>query len=387
MENKNEWRKVKLGEIGEIISGGTPKTSIKEYWNGNISWLTPKDFSNKNSKYWTRGERNITKEGLENSSAKLLPKGTVLFTSRAPIGYIGISKADLCTNQGFKNIIVNEENSNEFIYYLLKFITPQIINIAGGSTFKEISATALRDFEVYIPKSKKYQEKIAKILSDIDEKIELNNKINDNLEKQAQLIFKSWFIDFEPFNKEIPSDWRISTLEEITNLIAGGDKPQNFSDVKTKKYNVPIFSNGIVQNGLYGYTDTAKIFDESVTVSARGTIGFVCLREIPYVPIVRLISIIPKNNIISAKFLYLWLKNINIQGTGSTQQQLTIPEFKKTKILVPNEKNMKKFTNLIKPLFEKIGKNNIENKKLSNLKNYLLPKLMNGEIDVENIGL
>ena len=211
--------------------------------------------------------------------------------------------------------------------------------------------------------------------------------INDNLEKQAQLIFKSWFIDFEPFNKEIPSDWRISTLEEITNLIAGGDKPQNFSDVKTKKYNVPIFSNGIVQNGLYGYTDTAKIFDESVTVSARGTIGFVCLREIPYVPIVRLISIIPKNNIISAKFLYLWLKNINIQGTGSTQQQLTIPEFKKTKILVPNEKNMKKFTNLIKPLFEKIGKNNIENKKLSNLKNYLLPKLMNGEIDVENIGL
>ena len=181
MENKNEWRKVKLGEIGEIISGGTPKTSIKEYWNGNISWLTPKDFSNKNCKYWTRGERNITKEGLENSSAKLLPKGTVLFTSRAPIGYIGISKADLCTNQGFKNIIVNEENSNEFIYYLLKFITPQIINIAGGSTFKEISATALRDFEVYIPKSKKYQEKIAKILSDIDNKIELNNKINDNL--------------------------------------------------------------------------------------------------------------------------------------------------------------------------------------------------------------
>ena len=181
MENKNEWKKVKLGDIGEIVSGGTPKTSVKEYWNGNISWLTPKDFSNKNYKYWNKGERNITKEGLENSSAKLLPRGTVLFTSRAPIGYIGISKTDLCTNQGFKNIIVNEENSNEFIYYLLKFITPQIINIAGGSTFKEISATVLRDFEVYIPKSKKYQEKIAKILSDIDAKIELNNKINNNL--------------------------------------------------------------------------------------------------------------------------------------------------------------------------------------------------------------
>lgn len=127
--------------------------------------------------------------------------------------------------------------------------------------------------------------------------------------------------------------------------------------------------------------------NESVTVSARGTIGFICLREEPYVPIVRLISIIPQKNIISAKYIYLWLKTINIQGTGSTQQQLTIPEFKKTKILVPDEKIMKEFTNLINPLFEKIKNNQIENEKLTNLKNCLLPKLMNGEIDVKNIEL
>lgn len=387
MENKNEWKKVKLGDIGEIVSGGTPKTSVKEYWNGNISWLTPKDFSNKNYKYWNKGERNITKEGLKNSSAKLLPKGTVLFTSRAPIGYVGISDTNLCTNQGFKNIIVNEENSNEFIYYLLKFITPQIINIAGGSTFKEISATALRDFEVYIPKSKKYQEKIAKILSDIDAKIELNNKINNNLEEQAQLIFKNYFITFNHFLGLKPSHWRNLTLEKIATLIAGGDKPKNFSNLKTKKFNIPIFSNGIINDGLYGYTDIPKILNESVTVSARGTIGFICLHEEPYVPIVRLISIIPQKNIISAKYIYLWLKTINIQGTGSTQQQLTIPEFKKTKILVPDEKIMKEFTNLINPLFEKIKNNQIENEKLTNLKNCLLPKLMNGEIDVEKIEL
>lgn len=387
MENKNEWKKVKLGDIGEIVSGGTPKTSVKEYWNGNISWLTPKDFSNKNYKYWNKGERNITKEGVKNSSAKLLPKGTVLFTSRAPIGYVGISDTNLCTNQGFKNIIVNEENSNEFIYYLLKFITPQIINIAGGSTFKEISATALRDFEVYIPKSKKYQKKIAKILSDIDAKIELNNKINNNLEEQAQLIFKNYFITFNHFLGLKPSNWRNLTLEKIATLIAGGDKPKNFSNLKTKKFNIPIFSNGIINDGLYGYTDIPKILNESVTVSARGTIGFICLREEPYVPIVRLISIIPQKNIISAKYIYLWLKTINIQGTGSTQQQLTIPEFKKTKILVPDEKIMKEFTNLINPLFEKIKNNQIENEKLTNLKNCLLPKLMNGEIDVKNIEL
>ncbi len=120
----SEWKEVRLGDVCEIIGGGTPSTKIEEYWNGNISWITPKDLSNYDRKYIFSGERNITEEGLNNSSAKLLPKGTILFTSRAPIGYIAIAGKELCTNQGFKSLICKKEAYNQFIYYLMKFKTP-----------------------------------------------------------------------------------------------------------------------------------------------------------------------------------------------------------------------------------------------------------------------
>ena len=209
--------------------------------------------------------------------------------------------------------------------------------------------------------------------------------INNNLEQQAQAIFKSWFIDFEPFSNRKPNDWSISTLGNVSIMGAGGDKPQNVSQIKTDLYEYPIYSNGLSDEGLYGFTDKPKISEESVTVSARGTIGFVCLRHIPYVPIVRLVTLIPKTEIISAKYLYLWLKQLHITGTGTTQQQLTVPDFQKTEILVPSQEIVTLFTATVEPIFEKIWANQNENEKLSSLRDTLLPKLMSGELDVSDI--
>lgn len=228
------------------------------------------------------------------------------------------------------------------------------------------------------------QRKIASILKPIDKKIELNNAINNNLEQQAQAIFKSWFIDFEPFSNRKPSEWSVSTLGKVSIMGAGGDKPQNVSPIKTDLYEYPIYSNGLSNEGLYGFTDKPKISEESVTVSARGTIGFVCLRHIPYVPIVRLVTLIPKPEIISAKYLYLWLKQLHITGTGTTQQQLTVPDFQKTEILVPSQEIVTLFTATVEPIFEKIWFNQNENEKLSSLRDTLLPKLMTGELDVSD---
>ena len=211
--------------------------------------------------------------------------------------------------------------------------------------------------------------------------------VNNNLEQQAQAIFKSWFIDFEPFSNRKPNDWSISTLGNVSIMGAGGDKPQNVSPIKTDLYEYPIYSNGLSGEGLYGFTDKPKISEESVTVSARGTIGFVCLRHIPYVPIVRLVTLIPKTEIISAKYLYLWLKQHHITGTGTTQQQLTVPDFQKTEILVPSQKIVTLFTATVEPIFEKIWANQNENEKLSSLRDTLLPKLMSGELDVSNIDI
>ena len=210
-------------------------------------------------------------------------------------------------------------------------------------------------------------------------------RLNENLEQQAQAIYKSWFIDLEPFSNRKPSDWSVSTLGNVSIMGAGGDKPQNVSPIKTDLYKYPIYSNGLSNEGLYGFTDKPKISEESVTVSARGTIGFVCLRHIPYVPIVRLVTLTPKTEIISAKYLYLWLKQLHITGTGTTQQQLTVPDFQKTEILVPSQEIVKLFTATVDPIFEKIWDNQNENEKLSSLRDTLLPKLMSGELDVSGI--
>ena len=229
------------------------------------------------------------------------------------------------------------------------------------------------------------QRKIAVVLSRLGDKISVNTAINENLEQQAQAIFKSWFVDFEPFGGVMPEDWKITTLGEISEMSAGGDKPRNATEIPTIENTVPIYSNGISNEGLYGFTDKAKVVEESVTVSARGTIGYVCLRQTPYVPIVRLITIVPKTSIISAKYIYLQLKTMNISGTGTTQQQLTVPNFKSTEILTPNIAAINKFTSIVNPMFKKIKDNKIENQQLAELRDTLLPKLMNGEIDVSEV--
>ena len=207
--------------------------------------------------------------------------------------------------------------------------------------------------------------------------------LNKNLEQQVQTIFKNQFLSLET----LPNGWQITTLGDVSQMGAGGDKPDTVSPIQTNSCPYPVYSNGISDEGLYGYTSGYKIKDESITVSARGTIGFVCLRHIPYTPIVRLVTLIPNKDITSAKYLYLWLKNIHIHGTGTTQQQLTVPDFRKTEIIIPTKEEMISFTSVVTPLFESIWANQAENAKLSLLRDTLLPKLLSGELDVSALNL
>ena len=150
----SELKKYKLGDVAQVIGGGTPSTTKEEYWNGEIGWLTPRDLTGYSYKYISKGERNITEEGLKNSSARLIPEGTVLMTSRAPIGYLAIAGKELCTNQGFKSFIVDEDKiNNEYLYYLLKSNIDRIKSLGMGSTFAEVSASILKSFEIEIPTS------------------------------------------------------------------------------------------------------------------------------------------------------------------------------------------------------------------------------------------
>ena len=158
----------------------------------------------------------------------------------------------------------------------------------------------------------------------------------------------------------LPDGWQIIALENVAELSAGGDRPAVYSDYPTDICNVPIFSNGIDKEGLYGFTDKAKVFEESVTVSARGTVGYVFLREKPYVPIVRLISVVPNPMFITAKYLLFALSAIDLYSTGTSQQQITVPDFKKRLILMPNKQSLNTFMQSITPLFNSIKDNKAE---------------------------
>ena len=242
-----------------------------------------------------------------------------------------------------------------------------------GGTRGNINAKTYGDMPIYLP-PRHIQDRIAGILGAIDDKIENNRRINDNLEQQAQALYKQWFVDNR--NK----DWETLTLDDVAAISAGGDKPQVCSEQKTQECNIPIYSNSIDREGLYGYTNNPRIIENSITISARGTIGYVCLRTEPYVPIVRLISVIPTHDNMSAYFLYLWALTQNISGTGTTQQQLTVPAFRTTQIVVPSQEILIRFNKVVKPIFDCIKQNKVENETLATLRDTLLPKLMNGEI-------
>lgn len=275
----------------------------------------------------------------------------------------------------------------DFIYYLVcspLVREPAIKSMVGSSGRQRVQTDVVQNLEIMVPDYEE-QKRISGILKSLDDKIAANTEVNKNLEQQMQALYKAWFVDFIHFNGAKPDNWTISSLGEVTNMGAGGDKPKIISAIQTEECPYPIYSNGLSDNGLYGYTNTPKIYDESVTVSARGTIGFVCIRHTPYVPIVRLVTLIPNTEIISAKYLYLYLKQLNITGTGTTQQQLTVPDFRKTEILVPDKETMSAFTDIITPLFSKIWANEKENASLSTTRDTLLPKLMSGELDVSEV--
>lgn len=177
-----EWTECKISDIGMVVGGATPSTKKSEnYENGTIAWITPKDLSAFSGRYIQRGERNITETGLKSCSTQLLPKNTVLFSSRAPIGYVAIAANEVCTNQGFKSIVPNANTDALFLYYLLKHNKDKIEGMGSGTTFKEVSGNIMKNIVVSVPTDKKVQEIIASVLGTIDDKIEESERINNNL--------------------------------------------------------------------------------------------------------------------------------------------------------------------------------------------------------------
>ncbi|OGE82575.1 MAG: hypothetical protein A2846_00410 [Candidatus Doudnabacteria bacterium RIFCSPHIGHO2_01_FULL_49_9] len=147
----NMWQTKKLGEVCEVVGGGTPKTNVAKYWNGDLFWATPKDLGRLEGFEISETERKISKEGLENSSAKLLPIGSVILSSRAPIGYVFINTVEMTTNQGCRSFISSSKIYNKYLYYFLISNTEYLNSLGSGTTFKEISGSTLKEIEIPLP--------------------------------------------------------------------------------------------------------------------------------------------------------------------------------------------------------------------------------------------
>lgn len=411
---KNYWKLVKIGDIGEVVGGGTPSTKCSDYYGGDIPWITPKDLSNFRNRYISRGERMISKLGLENSSARMLPPFSVLFTSRAPIGYIAIAKNELCTNQGFKSIIPDPKKCDAlFLYYLLKYKKNDIELIANGSTFQEVSGTALKNFEVSLPPLDE-QRKIAGILSALDDKIELNNKINRNLEAQAQAIFKSWFIDFEPFKNSkfidselgrIPEGWKVYRLSELCKIITKGTTPTTLKrSFKNKGINF-IKAENISNNHLIDKTKLAFIDIQTHELLSRSQLKpfdilFTIAGTIGRFAIV-LPDIIPANTnqaiaIIRCKDIYTLLvysmflcgnhlTYFNSKVVQAVQANLSLSTIGSLPMLLPPKAVVERYISIVYPLFKLTFDNSDESSHLAQLRNTLLPKLMTGKVNISDI--
>lgn len=401
------WMETTLGEVAKIESGSTPSTKNELFWGGDIAWICPKDLSNLNSVFISKGERNITELGLKNSSAKLLPKNTILFSSRAPIGYIAIAENEVTTNQGFKNIICDEIVSHyKYFYYLLEFKSDFIEKQSSGSTFSEASASLMRSIKIHLPPFPE-QKSIAAILTSFDNKIELLQAQNKTLETLAQTIFTEWFGKYS-VDDELPAGWRIFQLNELVNIVNGysykGSELVEYSDealvtLKSFDRNGGFQTRGFkpfrgnpkenqevkIGDLVVAHTDLtqdAEVLGNPAFIFDDGGFNKMYMT-------MDLVKVVPTHKDISSSFLYYLMKHKAFKGhcvgysNGTTVLHLSkraIPEYQ---LLLPTDFNLiKKFSEIANSTTTKISLNKITIKSLNQTRDELLPRLMSGEIRV-----
>ena len=380
------WEVKKLGEVCDVINGGTPKTGNTEYWSGNIKWLTPKDMGKLANKYVDDTSKKITTLGLQKSSAKLIPANSVILSTRAPIGHLAINVFEMATNQGCRGIIPGKSISNKYLFYFLSGCVDLLNDLGVGATFKELSTKALSSVQIPLPPLPEQK----RIVASLDQAFTAIDQAKANTEKNlknARELFQSKLQEtFANGKLKIDNgEWEEKKLGEVCKIFAGGDVPKNnCSKFKTEKYNIPIFSNGAKNSGLYGYTDIEKVIESSVTISARGTIGYSAIRKESFYPVVRLIVLTPKNNLFDLYFLWYVTSSMDFTNSGSAIPQLTVPMIKKYEIPLPPLAEQKQIVKQLDAVSTETKKlETIYQRKitcLDELKKSILQKAFNGDL-------
>ena len=392
-----EWKETAILEIIDIIGGGTPKTSIADYWNGEIPWLSVKDFNNDN-RYVYDTEKHISDLGLNNSSTKLLQRDDIIISARGTVGEIAMIPYPMAFNQSCYGIRAKAGTDKAFLYYLLKYKIADLKRMTHGSVFDTITRDTFANLIVSLPPYE-IQRRIASVLMLIDDKIECNSRINDNLQQQAELLYHERFETID--RDKLPVGWRIVRLGDVATISKKSFNPAKEPEMLLEHYSIPAFDEAhfpvfepstAIKSNKFIVDDSCFMISKLNPTTKRVwkpyclTANAVCSTEF--------IVYKAKSQEIT-DFLYSVLDSTSFSDfmcshvTGSTgsRQRTTPSDTLAFELILPNAEEIAEYQGVVSPMFEQIKCNAIENDRLKRLRDSLLPKLMSGEIDVSGIQL
>lgn len=341
-----DWKWVKLLDIGKIISGGTPSTSISEYWGGSINWIAPSDLTGYKSIRIKSGKKSITEIGLKNSSAKLMPKGSVLFSCRAPIGYTVIADDELCTNQGFKSIIPHDFVDSLYVYYFLKASKQEAEKVASGTTFKEISLKSFSELSFPLPPLQTQQSivsKIEELFSELDQGIEDLKTAQQQLKTYRQSVLK-WAFEGKLTNDnvkegELPEGWEIMKFGEVVNNYDGKRRPLSRVVRAKRQGNYRYYGATEIVDYIDDFLFDGKYLligeDGANLVSKSRPLAFIVEGKFW---VNNHAHIVQTKDILNIDYLSYYFNSLNLAGfvTGTAQPKLNQANMNKIPVPVPS---------------------------------------------------
>ena len=381
-----EWKEGKISNLGRIVTGKTPKTAIKGNWGGNIPFLSPSDdMSNKTAPITSR---TLTELGVSEVKNCLIPANSICVSCiGSDLGKVVKTDRELVTNQQINTIIPYAEVDSDFVYYLMCLVGKELNYISKTSTAVPIiNKSTFSDWDVVIPMEMEDQRRIASLLSSLDRKIELNNKINARLEEMAQVIFKNWFDDFEPFKDGkfveselgmIPEGWKVGVLGERCNFKRG----KNLLTKNAIDEGVPVVAGGLEPSCFHNVPNTGA---PVITVSGSGAnAGFMRMYHVPvWASDCSFIDISCENFYFVYCFLKVNSRLLKHAQTGAVQPHVKPSDIHGFELVIPDKESIQDFQEKVKPFYNRIASIQKESSRLSSLRDTLLPRLMSGEIEI-----
>ena len=376
-------RLVEIQECCNIFNGSTPSRNKKEFWDGDISWFTPKDLSGLESKYIEDSPEYITKEGYNSCSTTLVPIGSLLFTSRAPIGHIAINKKEACTNQGFKTLVPKDGVDVEYLYYVLKKNVPQLQDLGNGATFKELSKATISKFKIPLPPLDQ-QKKIAAILDAADAYRQKTKALIEKYDELTQSLFLDMFGD---------NNGDLTKLGKVIKTVGGGTPSKDIErywngeipwasvkDLKSDRLNKT--QDSITQSGVDN-SATRVVPKGSLIVATRMAVGkaTICEMDVAINQDLKAIEIIGEIN--TTYLLYLFKSKesyFDSVSSGATVKGIKIEHIMNLNVNLPDYSNQNQFAERVQAIEEQKAQAEASLTQAEDLFNSLLQRAFKGEL-------